>query len=38
MPLPGEKRTMAIKGDTARAYMVYVNSHDELFGIYPIIK
>ena len=34
-PVPGEKRTMTIKGDTAHTYMAYLDIHDEPFDVYP---
>lgn len=37
-PLPGEKRTMSIKGDNAHTMMAYLDIHDEPFDVYPIVE
>ena len=36
-PLPGEKRTMSIKGDNIHTMMAYLDIHDEPFDVYPIV-
>lgn len=36
-PLPGEKRMLAIRGDSQHQYMAYLDIHDEPFDVYPII-
>ena len=37
-PLPGDKRTMALKGDDCHTYMAYADIHDEPFDVYPIVE
>lgn len=37
-PLPGEKRTMALKDDPFHSMMAYLHIHDEPFDVYPIVE
>ena len=37
-PLPGEKRRLALRGDSAHSYMAYLDIHDEPFDVYPAVK
>ena len=37
-PLPGEKRTLQLRGDDQHVYMAYLDIHDEPFDVYPIVE
>ncbi len=37
-PLPGDKRTLRLKGDDIHTYMAYCDIHDEPFDVYPVVE
>ena len=37
-PIPGEKRTMSLRGDSMHTAMAYIDIHDEPFDVYPIVE